>query len=688
MSEMHRSAKTRGHRVVIPAKAGTQRLSAREVQRHWVPAFAGMTSKSLAALWFVVTLPAHAAIELPLLFSDGAVLQREQPLPVWGWARPGAKIDVAFDGGNATTKASDAGAWRVELPAHAAGGPYVLSIRENGGEAVTVRDVLVGDVWLASGQSNMEWPVEQAQDAAQEIARAHDAGIRHFKVPKSWSDRPETRLVGGQWQAASPQTVGRFSAVAYYFARDLRARKPGVPIGIIDSSWGGSRIEAWMDAAALHVDAQALSAKMREVRAADERTLAQTRQRLSHWLAGADDAAWKNADFDDRDWDTIAVPALWESAGYSGMDGVAWYRSTFELSAQEAAAGVVLGLGMIDDSDEAWVNGQRVGATLNRWNTPRRYQVAAQTLRAGINHVAVRVTDTGGGGGIHDIHDGHAVHADTDLPYVQPQGAARRALPARWKFRPAKVTVAMDDDKNLIETLLFNRMIHPLQPYPLRGVIWYQGEANATVADAHAYRDRFAGLIGQWRAQWQAPRLPFLWVQLANFHSGADTATHSPWAMLRESQSRALALPATAQVVSIDIGDPDDIHPLDKQTVGRRLALAARHVVDGESLVFSGPVYRAAKFEGRSVRVEFDLQGSALAARGGGQVVHGFELAGDDHRFHPARAMIVGDEVVVSSDAVTQPRALRYGWRDNPEDADLSNREGLPASPFRTDDWR
>ena len=381
-------------------------------------------------------------------------------------------------------------------------------------------------------------------------------------------------------------------------------------------------------------------------------------------------------------------PALWETAGYPGMDGVAWYRTTFELSAQEAAAGVTLGLGMIDDSDEAWVNGQRVGATTNRWNAPRSYLVAAQALRAGINHVAVRVTDTGGGGGIHDIHDGHAVHSALDLPYVQPQGAARRALPDRWKFRPATVTVAMQDDKNQIDTLLFNQMIHPLQPYPLRGILWYQGEANATAELAHRYRDQFATLIRAWRADWAQPDLPFLWVQLANFHSGADTATDSPWAMLRESQSRTLALPATAQVVAIDIGNPDDIHPLDKQEVGRRLALAARHVVYGESLVFSGPVYRAAKFEGRSARVEFDSQGSALAVRGGGQAVHGFELAGDDRRFHPARAVIAGDGVVVTSDAVAQPRALRYGWSDNPHEADLVNREGLPASPFRTDDWR
>jgi sialate O-acetylesterase len=340
---------------------------------------------------------------------------------------------------------------------------------------------------------------------------------------------------------------------------------------------------------------------------------------------------------------------------------------------------VVLGLGMIDDSDEAWVNGQLVGGTTNRWSTPREYRVAPQVLQQGINHLAVRVTDTGGGGGI---------HGDANLVYVQPQGAARRALAASWKFRTATVTVAMQDDKNQIETLLFNQMVLPLQPYPLRGVIWYQGESNANTSEqAHRYRDQFATLIRAWRADWEQPDLPFLWVQLANFRSGADTATHSPWAMLRESQSRTLSLPATAQVVTIDIGNPTDIHPRNKQEVGRRLALAARHVSYGESLVFSGPVYRTAKFDGGNVHVEFDAQGSALAVRGG-QAVQGFEVAGDDHRFHPAHAVIAGNSVVVSSDAVAQPRAVRYAWSDNPEQANLLNREGLPASPFRTDDWQ
>ncbi|HET6783767.1 MAG TPA: sialate O-acetylesterase, partial [Pseudoxanthomonas sp.] len=253
-------------------------------------------------LLLLAAQPTHAKITLPLLFSDGAVVQRDRPLPVWGWATPGAKIEVAFDGRNAQATASGDGAWRLELPAHAAGGPYLLEIRENGGDATVVRDVLVGDVWLASGQSNMEWPVAQAKDAKREIASAGDTRIRHFKVPKSWSGQPETRLTGGQWQAASPQTVGAFSAVGYFFARELRA-KTGVPIGIIDSTWGGSRIEAWTDAATQGLDAQAVVRQAREAQARDQAAMAETHARLARWLQKkVDTSRWNQADFDDRDW--------------------------------------------------------------------------------------------------------------------------------------------------------------------------------------------------------------------------------------------------------------------------------------------------------------------------------------------------------------------------------------------------
>jgi sialate O-acetylesterase len=358
------------------------------------------------------------------------------------------------------------------------------------------------------------------------------------------------------------------------------------------------------------------------------------------------------------------------------MDGIAWYRTTFTLSASEAAGGVTLGLGMIDDSDHAWVDGHSIGATDNAWNQPRAYRVAPGALQAGRHTLAIRVDDLGAGGGI---------HGDATLLYIRPGPGARRAVPGPGRVRPAAGGLAPAQDKNQFATLLYNRMIHPLLPLALRGVIWYQGEANTADADAFKYRDQFAALIGQWRRDFRQPELPFLWVQLANFKQGMDTATTSGWAMLRESQSSALALPHTAQAVTIDVGNPDDIHPTDKQTVGHRLALAARHVVYGESLVYSGPVYRAMTVDGHAIRLRFATGGSALKVRGA--TLAGFTIAGADRHFHAATARILGDEVLVQSNQVSAPVAVRYGWSENPAAANLVNAAGLPASPCRTDHW-
>lgn len=630
----------------------------------------------------LLAVPAAQAVELPRLFSDGMVVQRDQPVQVWGRAAPGARIAASFAEGEAIiAQADEEGRWSLELPAQTAGGPYVMRI-DDGTQPRVLRDVLVGDVWLASGQSNMEWSIAQSADPDTETARATDPQIRHFKIPKSWAGEPQADLAGGEWVASSPQAAARFSAVAHFFARELR-KVTGVPIGIIDSTWGGSRIEAWMDASSQRLDEQALATQAEKLRADDERALAKTRQNLARWPAlPVDDAGWQAPKLKLSAWTPIRVPSLWEATGWTGMDGVAWYRTTFTLTADEAAAGVTLGVGRIDDSDITWVNGTQVGETRMQYNQSRRYAVPASALRKGVNHVAVRVSDTGGGGGI---------HGEVAEVFVQPQGGAPRAL-ADWSFRPSNVTVALIDDKNQHPTLLYNAMIHPLQPYALRGVIWYQGESNAnTVAEALRYRRQFPALIEQWRTQWRtqwdAPSLPFLWVQLANFSSGADKGDESPWATLREAQSMTLWMPGTAQVVTIDIGNPSDIHPLNKQDVGKRLALAARNVAYGETVAFHGPVPQYTRFEGSAAHVEFGTSGGTLAVRGGGTRVHGFALAGTDQVFHPAEATLQNGRVVVRSAAVPRPAAVRYGWSDNPVDADLINTDQLPASPFRSDNW-
>ena len=624
-------------------------------------------------------MPCAQAVELPRMFSEGMVLQRGQPIPVWGRATPGAKVVVAFDGKAVSAVADAKGNWCITLPAHAAGGPFKMRI-DDGSAPVDLDDVLFGDVWLASGQSNMEWPLAQTEGADAAIAAANDPLVRHFKIPKSWSSTPQWQLQGGAWVSASPATAGQFSAAAYYFAIELR-KATGVPIGIIDSTWGGSRIETWMDAATLGLDPADSVAAERRARADDERATAEAKRRLAQWPAGrADDSNWQATGLDTSTWASIKVPGIWESQGWVIIDGIAWYRTEFNLSAAEAKAGVTLAVGRIDDSDTTWVNGVQVGQTTLQYNLPRTYVVPASALHAGRNEVAVKVTDSGGGGGVHGVA--------SEL-YVQLADGRRRPLDSEWRFRIAEARlVPADDNKNQFPTLLYNAMIHPLQPYPLRGAIWYQGESNAyAVEESLRYRTLFPAMIQQWRAQWHAPALPFLWVQLASFGSGADTKQESPWSVLRESQTATLSLPATAQVVTIDIGDRDDIHPRNKRDVGQRLALAARHVAYGESLVHSGPMQRGARFADRAARVQFDNGGAALAARGGGDDVIGFEVAGADRVFHPARARIEGNIVVVRSDAVMAPIAVRYGWHDDAGNANLANTAGLPASPFRSDTW-
>lgn len=626
-----------------------------------------------------------AQMRLSPLIGDGMVIQRGVQVPVWGWSAPGARITVTLDHRGFSARAGADGAWRVLLPALPAGGPHELRIA-GPDTALDVRDVLAGDVWLCSGQSNMELTVAEARDAAGEIAAARDAGIRHFKVPRGWATTPAADIAGGRWEPADPAHVAAFTAAGYYFARALR-RDLDVPIGLLNSSWGGSRIEAWMSGAALGLDSAALGRVWAAQREQDERLAAALRARIGDPLPRRDgglvggEAVWAAPDLNDAGWAALPVPGLWETAGYDGLDGVAWYRTSFELTADEAARGVRLGLGKIDDSDIAWVNGREVGRTQQAYNQPRLYKVPAEALRVGRNVLAVRVEDTGGGGGI---------WGDSALLYLE-SGSARRSLAGTWKFQVGSVTSDSEADKNQVPTALYNRMIHPLLEYPVRGVLWYQGESNADrMADARAYAGQLQAMIRAWRSGWKQPALPFLFVQLPNYMPADSQPSESAWALLRESQSAALALPATAQVVAIDLGEAGDIHPRNKQDVGARLALAARKVAYAEDLVYSGPTYVRHEVRGGRVVVRFQNLGGGLVARGAtgdGGGPGGFAIAGADRRFVWAHAAIEGDRVVVWSERVPEPVAVRYGWGNNPDGANLFNREGLPAAPFRTDAW-
>ena len=626
-----------------------------------------------------VPVVVSAQLRASRLIGDGMVMQRSAKVPVWGWAKAGAKVNVTFDGKRYTGTADAAGAWKVTLPAMKAGGPHAMTIASNG-DTLHVADILVGDVWVASGQSNMEWVVANANDAAREIAAANDPQIRQFKVPQSWAWSPEPDLAGGSWERADPAHVGNFTAVGYFFARDLR-RTVKVPIGIINTSWGGSRIEPWMSPRALGTDSAGVAKVIADENALEQKTINELRAKIGD-VADHDpglvngSAVWADPALDQSAWASIEAPKQWEQAGYDGMDGIAWYRTSFDLTPDEAKSGVMLALGMIDDSDESWVNGHRVGGMHNAWDVQRRYDVPATALVPGHNVIAVRVEDTGGGGGI---------IGEPDSLYVLV-GGVKRPLAGSWRFKVGMISVSTNGNMNQVPTVLWNKMINPLLPYPIKGALWYQGESNASPGQAFEYRTQFANMITDWRKRWGVGAFPFLWVQLANYMA-VDTAPNpnSAWAMLRESQTATLALPNTAQAVIIDLGETNDIHPKNKQDVGKRLALAARKVAYGEAVVYSGPTYRSHTIRGGRVTLTLN-SANGLRTRDGGPV-RGFAIAGADRRFVWANATIVGNHVSVWSDKVPQPVAVRYAWGDNPLDANFYNAAGLPATPFRTDRW-
>jgi sialate O-acetylesterase len=652
-------------------------------------------SLTLAASLLLAAPFAHATVRLPALVSSHMVLQRERPVPVWGWAAPGERVSVTFRGKTYAASAPDAaGRWQATLPATPAGGPYVLTVK--GQNTIALTDVLVGDVWLASGQSNMQMPVQDpsggyqpVQNAAQEIAAANWPNLRFFTATQTVAYRPQAEVAGTGWLVCSPATVAQLSAVAYFFGRDLY-KQYKVPVGLLVSSWGGTPAEAWVSAeglaafpefgprvaefaqktTSLNDDQQAYEAKQRDL-------LRNIRRYDKGYLLGGQ--TWAAPTFDARAWPTMPVPGAWErQPGLATYDGVIWFRKEIDLPASLAGQPLTLALGEIDDADSTYFNGVQVGATTG-YNLARSYSVPAALVRPGRNVITVRVVDTAGGGGFTGKPDALMLRgAGQTLPLAGP-----------WQYQ---VGLAPEDQPKApapgggehAPTALYNGMIAPLQPFAIKGVIWYQGESNADRAEQ--YRTLFPALIADWRQHWGQPELPFLWVQLASFMAARPEPGASTWAELREAQAEALRVPNTGLATAIDIGEVNDIHPHNKQEVGRRLALAARRVAYGDkAVVYSGPAYASMAVAGPAIRVKFNQLGSGLAVKDGA-ALQGFAVAGADQKFHWATARVVGSEVEVQSKDVPQPVAVRYDWADNPS-GNLLNKEGLPALPFRTDTW-
>jgi sialate O-acetylesterase len=634
-------------------------------------------------------------VRLPRFVADHMVLQRDRPVPLWGWADAGETVTVAFKGQQyRATPATGTGRWQISLPAQAAGGPYELTI--SGQNKMILHDVLFGDVWLASGQSNMEWPVRDAVNGPQEVAAANFPQIRLLNVDNvpAFTPQADIRSAAG-WQVCGPGTVAGFSAVAYFFGRNLY-QQYHVPIGLIASEWGGTPAESWTSAAALRPlgDFNASLAELGSQTGSAEAVTAYYAAREATFQARllAHDQGrrtgptgwWAAPAYDARTWTTMPLPGNWEAppapAQLHDFDGIVWFRREVELSAAEAGQPALLHLGQIDDADSVWVNGVPVGGR-EGWDVFRRYMVPARALRPGRNVLAVRVTDYQRGGGIAGPPDSLRLDvAGRRLPLAGPWpyhiGFDISTLPAAEHQQ----TVPYRQP-----TVLYNGMIAPLAGLGLKGIIWYQGEDNA--ARAAQYRTLFPALIQGWRNAWNRPDLPFLFVQLANYQPDQLQPADYEWAELREAQARTLALPHTGMAVAIDLGNRDDIHPRNKQEVGRRLALTASRVAYADTRAVSqGPTPGQLKTTGNTIRLQLQANGSGIVIRQPDSTLTSFAIAGTDRRFHWATARLEGNTLVLSSPQVLAPVAVRYAWSNNPLLL-LYNHEGLPAAPFRTDNW-
>jgi sialate O-acetylesterase len=637
-----------------------------------------------------------ARLTLAAIFSEHIVLQRGRPLPVWGWAAPGAVVTVELAGHHAEAVAGDDGHWTATLAPLPAGGPHTLVVATETDRA-TIGDVLVGEVWICSGQSNMEWPLSLARDAEEEIAAARFPGIRMFTVTKNAVYHPVADVTGA-WKTCTPDDAGNYSAVGYFFARELHARL-GVPIGMINTSWGGTIAEAWTSREALlaeptlraiAADYDAMLAGIDDLQAAyqqayrewEQRALPEDQGNLGHPRGWADPAT------DTAPWPTMHLPANWQDHGLR-HHGVVWFRLELDIPADWAGRDLRLQLAPIDKSDIAYWNNTEVGGIDIKenplaWCTPRDYTVPGALVRAGRNTLAVRIfCHMYASGMIGSPAQMHVKPADApDSAGIPLAGAWRYQVEQNFGLTQVSPPAMPPGPGNPNSPFALHRgMIAPLVPYALQGAIWYQGESNAD--RGYQYRTLFPTMITDWRRQWAQGDFPFYFVQLANYMAATPEPCECRWAELREAQTLTLNTPNTGMAVIIDIGEGADIHPKNKQDVGLRLALWALAKDYGQDVVYSGPLYRGMAVEGAAIRLTFD-HAAGLVAKDG--PLQSFQIAGADREFVWGDAVIDGDTVVVSSPQVPAPAAVRYGWANNPP-CNLYNAAGLPASPFRTDDW-
>jgi sialate O-acetylesterase len=624
-------------------------------------------------LFFISISFIDAKIKLPRLVSDGMVLQRNQPLNIWGWADSGEKVEIQFQNKKYQTVADNSGSWKIILPKMKAGGAFTMTINE-----ITLNNILIGDVYLCSGQSNMELPMHRVKTLyPEELKNANNSNIRFFTVRQKYNFKEaQNDLDGGSWEETNPQTVQNFSAVAYFFAKEMYQYNK-IPVGILHSSLGGSPIQAWMDPNSLKKYSEYLTEadkwKSDELISKTESSDNELNNTWYSELDKLDDGLknhWESFDANDSDWKKMNIPGSWEDVE-NPFDGSIWFRKEIYLPKGSEKNTAFLNLGRIKDADVTYINGKKVGNVTYEY-PPRWYDIPTGILRKGKNIIAVRITNGSGKG-----------EFIRDKDYFLQIGSEKIDLKGEWKYKIGGIMKRPVPGQKFIRwkpTGLYNAMINPLIKYPIRAVLWYQGESNTS--KPKEYQDLLSTMILDWRSKWNQKDLPFFIVQLANFMETKSQPVESNWADLREQQRKvSQTISNTGLAVTIDVGEWNDIHPLNKKEVAKRLSLQVEKMFFDKNIIANGPVYESMKIEGNKVILSFKkgtndfLQISELK---------GFTIKGKDGIYKWANAKIEGKKIVVWNDEIQNPIAVRYAWADNPE-ANLKNKIGLPASPFITE---
>jgi len=633
---------------------------------------------ALIVLFFIPLNEVISQIKLPRLISNGIVLQRNEKVKIWGWASPKEKVKLQFKSKNYTAKADQNGNWTIILPAQKEGGPYEMILKAS--NEITIKDILFGDVWICSGQSNMELPMERLKEKYGEVIKnAKNANIRQFLVPDKYDFKKElTDLDSGNWVAADPNTVLDFSGVAYFFAKSIYEKYP-VPIGLINAALGGSPVEAWMSENALaafpepYKESQKFKNDdyIKQIETSDKK-------RSDDWYAlvnsldrglSDDQQKWNQA-IDDSDWKLMDIPGFWADQPIGNVNGAVWFRKEIEVPKAMVGKPASLFMGRIVDQDFVYVNGELIGTTSYQY-PPRRYNVNSNVLKEGKNTIAIRVVNNSGKGGF-----------VLDKPYFLAVDNDTIDLKGSWKYKLGTEMKPLQGPTFIRwkPEGLYNAMIAPLTNLKIKGVIWFQGESNT--GNPKEYAKTFPAMIKDWRTKWDQGDFPFLFVQLANFMESYPAPRDSNWAALRQSQLETLRVPNTGMAVTIDIGEWNDIHPLNKEDVGKRLSLLARKMAYGESKINAeSPMPSSSLFEKDKVIISFANVGGGLIIKNGSDL-KSFAISNDGVNFVWAKAKIVGASVEVWNDKISNPIMVRYAWDNNPVEANLFSKEGLPTTPF------